>query len=145
MNKPIVQSTANPVLLKLTLPAAASKSSLQLDGFPAFCANAPNPDSENVQQTILWSRLHSGKLSGWWCLNNFLFRYSLGNSVYQAYLQCYCAACTLGCGNKAATEPAFCQAYFENQEELTLLSIVSVGGVVVINQVCPVQTMFSVF
>ena len=72
MNKPIVQSTANPVLLKLTLPAAASKSSLQLDGFPAFCANAPNPDSDNVQQTILWSRLHSGKLSGWWCLNNFL-------------------------------------------------------------------------
>jgi hypothetical protein len=56
-------------------------------------------------------------------------------TVYQSYLKCYCAACNLGCGDKAATEPEFCLAYFQNEQQLLLLTLVSVGGVVVINQV----------
>jgi hypothetical protein len=62
-------------------------------------------------------------------------RYSQGTTVYQSYLKCYCAACNFGCGNKASTEPEFCQAYFDNEQRLLLLTMVSVGGVVVINQV----------
>ena len=62
-------------------------------------------------------------------------RYSQGTTVYQSYLKCYCAACNFGCGNKADTEPEFCQAYFDNEQRLLLLTMVSVGGVVVINQV----------
>ena len=27
-------------------------------GFPAFCANAPDPESDNVQETILWTRYY---------------------------------------------------------------------------------------
>lgn len=62
-------------------------------------------------------------------------RYSQGMTVYQSYLKCYCEGCNLGCGNKAATEPDFCLAYFQNEQQLLFLTLVSVGGVVVINQV----------
>jgi hypothetical protein len=62
-------------------------------------------------------------------------RYSEGTTIYQSYLKCYCAACTLGCGDKATSEPAFCQAYFENENRLLVLTMVSVGGIVIINQV----------
>jgi hypothetical protein len=27
-----------------------------MEGFPAFCANSPDPEAENVQETILWTR-----------------------------------------------------------------------------------------
>lgn len=44
------------VLIVIIHAPSASKSALQMEGFPAFCATSPDPQSLDVQETILWSR-----------------------------------------------------------------------------------------
>eukprot|EP00960_Hanusia_phi_P070135 767243-Hanusia_phi.AAC.5 len=86
-----------------------------MEGFPAFCADAPNPSDPNVQEQIMW------------------LLYSDGRAVYQSYLKCYCANCAVGCGNKVNTEPAFCQEYLTNERNLLLLTLISAVGPSAIN------------
>jgi hypothetical protein len=101
----------------LIILVASSKNQLFIEGFPSYCSDAADPNMPGVQESIMW------------------LKYSKGPKVYRAYLKCYCAPCAIGCGDKAGTEPGFCQEWLDNERNLLLLTLASAVAPAAINQV----------
>ncbi len=104
----------------LTLWLKLRQDELKVAGGDAVCLDI-NVDDPGVQEFIRWSRYAQPTASQ-------------GTAQYQSYLACYCGPY----GKRLDKEPDFCYDYVINEYKLRLLSVGSVGAVLLVNAVLQV-------
>jgi hypothetical protein len=87
----------------------SAKNQLSIEGYPSYCIDAVDSNHPNAKESIMW------------------LRYSHGQSVFQAYLKCYCDSCSVGCGSKAIEEESFCSEWGANERNLLALTVLGAG------------------